>query len=256
MQANTILRPQHVFLLLRNMVFLHRSALMVSLLAIAGVLGLLSFLDAYGGTVNLKFHRNLFLFTFFPVGILLTSRIFKNLHHPLEGHSWLLLPASALEKTVSKILLVTVVYTIAWILFFIVFSFVSEGVNKLLVNRFHPLFDPMDLLVFKCTILYFTLQAPFLIGSAYFKKHRLSKTVLTLLGIFFLLALCVFSAATVVFKGVPNNLDIQMIFHRIDDAISTGAGQSLVSIIKIFIFTAIPLVSWIICYFRHTETEL
>lgn len=79
----------------------------------------------------------------------------------------------------SRILLTTVEFVAGSMLLYLGFSIISEGVNLLLFGRHHLVFLPFDPLVLKGAMSYTALQAPFLLGAVYFRKHALSKTVLT-----------------------------------------------------------------------------
>lgn len=256
MSTKPSLRLPNICLLIRNEIILNKVSVSVVMLAVFGILLLLSALDTYG-TVNLQFHRNFFLMVFYPAGILLTSRVFNSLHDPLRGNFWLLLPASALDKIASKVLFTTVIYIVVSMLVFYLFSAVSEGINTLVTHRSHPLFNPLDPLILKCAAAYFPTQAPFLIGAVYFKKNRLSKTILSLLVLAMIFTICILAVGWRLFADtslVPYDFD--SLFYTLGDTISGGMGSSLETSAKLLVFVVFPLFCWIVCYFRHTETEL
>jgi len=247
MTVEAYFKPERVYLLVRNAIVLNRSSILVITSALAGVLILISLFDAYGGCRQ-TFHRNVFLTVFFPGGILLTTRIFKALHDPVKGFSWLLLPASVLEKTLTCILLTTLVYMAGGMMFYLVFSLVSEGLNMLVFHSRHPLFNPFDRLILNSMQTYVSIQAPFLIGAVYFQKHALSKTILALFFSVVIFGIGILLAARIIFGDALSRL---MEYNSIPTFDS-----SLMNAVKVFFGFAVPLISWIICYFRHKETEL
>jgi len=255
MQAEKSFQAQRVYLLIRNTLILKRSSILVVLAALAGVLSLLSFFDAYGN-LSRQFHRNVYLIVFFPGGLLLTSRTFKALHDSVEGYAWLLLPASNLEKTLSRILLTTLIYSVGSLMAYLLFSLVSEGLNLAFLGRRHLFFNPIDSVILYCALTYITIQAPFLVGAVYFQKHALSKTILALSGSFLILGICILSAIWIIFGDQASGLEVRNLFYNWETSDLTPFGQSVMNIGKVFFWVVVPAVAWTICFFRHKETEL
>lgn len=258
MQAEHFFRPKRVFLLIRNVLVLNRSSIALITAAVASILLLVSLLDALD-ECRPELHQKLYLLVLFSGGILLTSRSFKELHDPIKGLPWLLLPASLLEKTLARILLTTAVLIGGSMLLYFVFSLMSEGVNTFLFDRRHALFQPFDPLVFKGAITYTAVQAPFLLGAAYFRKHALSKTILAMLGFTALLSLGFYLAARIIFGEQFSGLVFGDLFteasHSIEWAKLSGLGRAAAITTKVIFWLALPLVSWTTCYFRLKETE-
>jgi hypothetical protein len=248
-------QPARVYLLIRNTILLNRSSILFIAAALAGVCILFSFFDTYGN-LNLQFHRNLYLFILFPGGLLLTGKTFKELHDPVKGYSWLLLPASILEKTLSRILLTTVIYIIGSMIFYLLLSIFSEGLNRIILHRSHPLFNPFDPVILYCALTYISIQSPFLIGAVYFKKHVLSKTILSLSCAFLIFGVCILIAIWIIFGQQGSGLDLQNIFHSRENNFLSTFGPIFMNVAKILFWLVIPIISWIICFFRHKETEL
>ncbi len=258
MKVERFLDPARVWLLIRNAVVLNRSSLFVIAAAAAGVLLLISLVDAFG-PCRPNLHTVLYLNLLFLGGLFLTSRIYRELHDPVLGIAWLLLPASLLEKTLARILLTTAVFIAGSMALYFLLSIVSEGVNTLLFNRRHPLFSPFDTVVLKGALAYTAIQAPFMVGAVYFRKHALSKTVLILLGFSLLLGLGVLVAARLIFWNHATGWDIATLIHRADfHAVwrpLSNVGRMAAFTAKVIFWVVLPLVSWTICYFRLRETE-
>ncbi|MCG6910580.1 MAG: hypothetical protein LJE94_10715 [Deltaproteobacteria bacterium] len=258
MQAKPDFQPTRVFLLIRNALVLNRSSIAVTTAAVGGVLMLVSLLDVLG-QCRPGLHRNLFLLVLFSGGTLVTSRSFKELHDPIKGLPWLLLPASLLEKTLARILLTTVVVIAGSMVFFFFFSLISEGVNTFLFNRRHALFQPFDPLVLKGAMTYTAAQAPFLLGAVYFRKHALSKTTLGMLGFTVLFSLGVYVAARLIFGGHLSGLEFDDLFtgagYDLEWSALSGLGRAAIITGKVIFWLVLPLVSWTACYFRLKETE-
>jgi len=258
MRTDRSFRPMRVILLIRNALVLNRSSIAFVAGAAAGILLFVSLMDVFGAR-RPRLHQYLYLLVLFSGGLLLTGRSFKALHDPVQGLSWLLLPASLLEKTLARVLLTTVVYAAGSMLLYLAFSILSEGLNLLLFERRHALFFPFDPLVLKGALTYTAVQAPFLLGAVYFRKHALSKTVLVLLGFSLLLALGVVIAARIIFGGELFGADFQTLLAEAD---FNGAWLQLSGVVraaagagKIIFWLIMPVVCWTICWFRLKETE-
>ncbi len=258
MKVERSFQPGRIYLMLRNAMVLNRSSIVVVSASVAGVIMLISFLDALGACRPLL-HRNLYLVVLISGGLLFTSRSFRGLHDPIQGLSWLLLPASLLEKTIVYILLTTVVYVTGGMLLFGVISMVSEALNQMLLGRHHGLFSPIDPLVLKSALTYTAMQAPFLVGAAYFRKHALSKTILVLMGFSVLLAVGILAAARIIFGDQWSGMDFELMLDGIDMGMGweqfVQLGCTAAGAAKVLFWLVIPVVSWTICYFRLKETE-
>lgn len=258
MRVERSFQPKRIYRMMRNAMVLNRSSIVVVSASVACVAILISFLDALGAC-RLLLHRNLYLAVFVSGGLLFTSRSFRGLHDPIQGLSWLLLPASLLEKTIVHILLTTVIYAIGSMLLFVVISMVSEALNQMLLGRHHGLFTPIDPLVLKSALTYIAIQAPFLVGAAYFRKHALSKTILVLMGFLVLLAVGIFVALRIIFGSQWSGIDFERMLDGADLGIAweqlKQIGRTAAGTAKVLFWAVIPLVSWTICYFRLKETE-
>ncbi len=262
MKTQNTFHPVRFYLMVRNGIFLNKSAILPVAAAVGGIVLLFSAFDAFVESRS-GFHQQLYLGVLYVGGIKLTSRIFKELHDTLKGPAWLLIPASLLEKVLSRIVLSNVMYVILTMLIYFIFSLLSEGLNWLLFGRHHPLFNPFDPLILRGVALYFVLQAPFLVGAIYFRKHPLSKTILGFLGhTFVFFVVVVFSIWLIFgdyFDGLLPNLEMLIEQPGIPYE-SIGANIARLSrvalwIWRIIFWALIPLLCWTICYYRLKETE-
>jgi hypothetical protein len=262
MTTQEIFHPRRFYLLIRNGIVLNQSTLLIVSAAVGGILIFLSAIDAFLG-YRPRFHQGLYLVVFYVGGLIVTSRIFKDFHDTIKGPAWLLIPASPLEKVLSRIVLSTAIYVITSMLIYFGLSLLSEGFNWLLFRRHHPLFNPFDPRVLQGVALYFVLQAPLLVGAIYFQKHSLSKTILALLGYTFVFFVVVGIATWLIFGDYLHGLlpNLEILIERIgatEDAILTSIGRlGRVALWawRIIFWAIIPPLCWTICYYRLRETE-
>jgi len=254
--------PGRFFLLLRNALVLNQSAILVVSGAIGGLSLIISGIDALTGCRS-GFHQGLYLVVLYVGGIIVTSRSFNELHHPQRGAAWLILPASRLEKFASRWALSTILCAVGTLIFYFLFSVLSEGLNALLFGCHHPLFQPFDKTVMKGIILYFVLQSPFLAGAVIFRKHALSKTFLAFMAYAFIFSFVVVLAVWLLFWSHFDGLFLSDGFpHRLHGLVFSGLDSPLGEIGRIARWTWRALfwvvsapVFWTIGYYRLEETE-
>jgi hypothetical protein len=262
MNRESLFNPKRFYWLIRNPILLNKSAIFFVSAAIGGILLFISAIDAFKEP-SPGFYQKWYLLILYLGGFILTSRIFKELHHSERGPAWLILPASALEKFGSRLTLSTVIYALGTMLMLFVFSFASEAVNRLLLGRDHSLFNPLDPMILKGTVLYFVLQSPLLAGAVYFRKHVLSKTVLTLVVYTFVLLLFVLVGMKLFlgsyFDGVTSSLQfldhLQEIAGADFLAHLEGLGRLGAWTGRILFWAVLAPLFWTVGYYRLKETE-
>ena len=262
MRIQNIFHPTRFYLLMRNGIVLNKSSILIMSAAFGGILLLLSAIDVHGG-YRPRFHQGLYLGVLYLGVLIVTNRIFRDFHDPVKEVAWLLIPASLLEKVSSRIVLSTVMYVITTMLIYILFSFLSEGLNWLLFKRHHPVFNQFDQWVVRGVAIYFVLQAPLLVGAIYFQKHSLSKTILTLLGYTLVFFAIVIIAMWLIlgnyFHGLLPGLETIMdqtgVINDATIANLVKLSEAAVWIWRIIFFVLIPPLCWTICYYRLKETE-
>ena len=101
---------------------------------------------AYDGNVGQgpSFYRAFFIAALFTWGTIAASVCFSDLHGRGTNTAFLLLPASALEKTASRLLIYTVGLIAYLLLFTTLLSWVLEGINTLWVGERRDFFSPLD----------------------------------------------------------------------------------------------------------------
>ena len=176
---------QRVTRVLRNDVMRsYRSTLVIS--GTAALVALVVSLSlAYDGEVSQTplFYRAFFIGLLFAWGALATSEAFSDLHGRATSASFLLLPASALEKTLSPLLIYTVGLGVYLFAFTTALSWVLEGINTLWIGERRELFSPFDSLAWSLVPHFLVAQALFFLGAAWFRKGQFIKTVGAVIGI-------------------------------------------------------------------------
>jgi hypothetical protein len=162
----------------------YRSALVISCTA-ALVALIVSVGIAYWGEVgnSALFYRIFFIAALFAWGTIATSSSFSDLHGRGSNMAFLLLPASALEKTLSRLLIYTVGLIAYLLVFTTVLSWVIEGINTVWVGQRREFFSPLDEVGWMLLPHFIVAQALFFLGAAWFRKVQFVKTVGTAIAI-------------------------------------------------------------------------
>jgi len=163
-------------LLARRDFRMNGKTLLVSGVAAASAIVLISLLNASSGP-DPNFHRGLYgVFLFFG-GLISASMMFTEAHRKETNHAWLMLPASNLEKFLSRLIYSSAGFVLASIAVYSLASAVSELLNAVIVGRRHPFFNPFTQVDPAAVLRYLVLQSVFLYGAVLFRKNHFIKTV-------------------------------------------------------------------------------
>ena len=154
---NEVFSPQRLWLLIRGDLVVGYGSLLVVFGALAGVI-LVAALATHGGTLlGGGFYRAFFGLVLFVWGLVASSRAFRPLHDRTRNEAYLLVPASGLEKTLARLLAVTVGLVAFLLVFTGLVSVVVETLNLLLYGGRYPFFDPFEPTVWRWIFVYIIL---------------------------------------------------------------------------------------------------
>lgn len=194
-------------------------------------------------------------------GFITTSMMFsEDMYSKNSQHNWLMLPATNLEKFLSKALVSTIAYPIVVTLVFFLTSVVTEPIQLLIFGSPVGLFNP-----FKGNELgmllaqYWVWNSVFILGAAYFHKAHFVKTVLAVgviaLGFGALALLFTRLVFAIKFGSTVNFFDT-LNFNYPD-----FPGNSMVSIkvfagiAKVLYYAVLPLFCMVTAFFRVEEVQ-
>lgn len=259
---NDIFSARRLWHLLRgDFITGYRSLLMISG-ALAGIILLAAMIapadHAFGADFHdgPSFHRALFTAALFVWGIVASSRAFRPLHDKTRNEAWLLLPATALEKMLARLLAVTV-GLVAWLLVFnTVVSVIVESLNLIVAGKRHAFFDPFDPVVWERVSLYVVLQSLYFLGGTWFRRAHFIKTTLSItLATIGLAALAVF---TFRFTFGDIGMDVHLHTHNLSYVLEaepwlySGTADAVLLAFKVLL----PVACWCIAWMRIAETQV
>ena len=248
---NDVFSRQRLWLLIRGDLIAGYRTVLVASGALAGIILVAAF--AHGGSLpGGGFYRGCFGFALFVWGLVASSRAFRPLHDRTRNEAWLLVPASALEKTLARLLAVTI-GLVAYLLVFVgLVSLVVEVLNLLFFGGRNAFFDPFDASVRNLVFVYIILQSFYFLGGAWFRRAHFVKTTLALT--LAIAGFAGFAAVTVriVFAGYRLEIgDALFVLEQLGEARPSEIGA-------VFICTAllVSIACWSIAWLRVREAQV
>ena len=203
------------------------------------------------------YYRVAYFVALVVLGTLQASRSFRELHDKSQNTAFLLLPASALEKTLAPLLTTTILLIAYMLVFTTVVSLAIEGVNWLLYHRTNGRFDPFARAVWSGLPHFLVAQSWFFLGAAWFRRAHYLKTLLTVMvGSLALAALGILlgwvaGAITISSSGLQILADVPP--WQFPSA--TSEGFLRVSVAALW-FVVQPLFCWWLAWLRLRDTQV
>lgn len=235
------------FVLRNDLVRTYRPALLISGTAALAAL-VVSLSGAYDGDVGQgpMFYRAFFIAMLFTWGTIATSVCFSDLHGRGTNTAFLLLPASALEKTASRLLIYTVGLIAYLLLFTTLLSWVLEGFNTLWIDERRGFFSPLDEVSWPLLPHFFVAQALFFLGAAWFRKVWWIKTFGAVIGI--AIGLCAVAAGLGWMVGPMQCLNANCYQFPLFDWLAAAA--------PVAYFYLLPPFCWFVAWLRVSEAQV
>jgi len=247
--VNDQVSAQRLLLLLRSDVLRNQRTWLIASGTAALVALLVSSLGAIDGDVGgVGFYQVFFIAALFGFGTLATSESFVDLHGRATSTAFLMLPASALEKTLVRLVLTTVGLIVALLALTTVLSWVLEGINTATFGVSRGFFTPWDGVAWSMVPHYLAVQSLFFLGAAWFRKLHYIKTVGAAVLIWIGL---VFSVAVIALLFRASSWDDGFRITNFETPL-----ESLSMTAKIVYYFALPLFCWFVAWLRVTEAQV
>ncbi|MBN1698978.1 MAG: hypothetical protein JW881_15780 [Spirochaetales bacterium] len=264
MRITDFFNIKRFWLLIKRDVYMQYRTYLIGLGAIFCILMIVnvaSIASAKYWNFNLVFYP----LTLFIGGFIFTSLGFNELYHEQGRVSYIVIPASVLEKFSSKLIITSIGYVIFSLVVYFLFSVLVFFVNTLIFGLAHRIFNPFHPVIWLCIRVYCITQSVFLFGAVFFRRSAFVKTILGLFG----LATCYVLFAAAVFLTMYLVLSagghIYFSFELFTQTGPKGFGEpSVIRTIAVllaynanifFWFGLAPLL-WVTSYFRLKEIEV
>lgn len=201
MITNNTFSFHRFFTFLKSELYLNRQGITIFTVTIIAVLFLFS-LNSIANTFSDNFHTGSFVFLLFGGGLWISSNSFKDLHDKERSQAFLTLPASNSEKFLGRLVLTSLAYSLGLLSIFYCTSLITTIINSA-IFKLPLILQPLNQDIFVHLKNYLIIQSVFLLGAVYFKKHALSKTILSLCCLFLLVSLFAIVSMSI-FSGGSN----------------------------------------------------
>lgn len=192
-------------------------------------------------------------------GFILTSLNFaEDMFGRSSQHEWLMLPATSLEKFLSKAVLVTFAYPLALTLLFFATSLVTEPLQLLFFGNPIHLFNPFTLDVLPSFASFWVWNSVFLLGATYFRKAHFIKTVLAIGLVFLALGSLAMIFIRIIFSiKYGNSVGIFDTFYYFGEGgINSSVGLRAFAVLsKLIYYIGLPAFCWVTAFFRVEEVQ-
>ncbi|WP_343672777.1 hypothetical protein [Chitinophaga sp.] len=243
---------------------------LMSLVVLVGVLvalGLIGIFTNDGENIKVSFLLPFYAILLFGAGLIFTGFSFIQLGDKSKGIDYLLLPASHFEKFLTTLLITTVGFLLVYHIAFGTATFIGAGLLSLsrdvhFIDNNLPEGDEIKLLYH----WWFMCQAIILLGSAYFPKYSIIKTLFAVFIIILLIGLVNAAFMNILFYGHLTHWAATAPFFGVAIADHTKADEYHSIFLEsplwmrhtlYFIWRfVLPPSLWILAYFRLKDKEI
>lgn len=191
-------------------------------------------------------YQNYFKGILYIAGIILASKALNGMRQKSQNADFLLTPASAFEKTLTPLFVVSVFFPIYLIIAMTCGSVLIENINSMFLNKSSPIFNILENGAIGFIPKWLTLQAAFFLGSSWFSKNNLIKTVIALCIITFSVVMFTFLCAKIILP----ELHISTSFHTLTVALKSN------SVFLTIGAAILTLTAWLLTWFKVKEMEI
>jgi hypothetical protein len=206
-------------------------------------------------------------------GFIFAARQFKMFAYTPSGMHFLMIPATHFEKLTVSIILSTVYFFFAFIISYIVGTFLGTHLMNFILDRnevvqfgllnFTNSYDALPGIVknyandtiFRTFGIFAIIQSIFLFGSVYFKRNAVGRTILSMI----LLSTLLIIIELIMLKTLYGSTSISnnnLVFMNMNfDLTESLVVQTISKILEIGTYLTVPFF-WVVSYFRLTEKQV
>jgi len=200
----------------------------------------------------------------FIAGFIFAAKMFKIFNYTPGGMHYLLIPATHLEKLITAILLSTVYFIAMIVITHVIGTTLGTTIGNLHRGTNNPIYFELlqsasgysiyitfGTTLLNTIILFAAFQSVFMLGSIYFNRNAVGKTILAIIVVLMLLVyISAFLSNTII--GIHSVGSQSHTINLPSSENSYGVDEIIFTIIK-YAFT--PFL-WIVSYFRLTEKQV
>jgi hypothetical protein len=253
------------FYVLKRDFLSHYRTILITIGAVAGFVILVSTVSAlnHGGE---HFHMPLYFLLLYISGLIVSSRVFREMHDPGKSFTYITLPGSQLEKFASRLISTSIGYVIGTLIVYSAIAAVSELFNQLLFGYTHDFLNPFSRVFLIGSAAFIVIQSLFLAGAVFFKKNSLIKTILMLTVLAIAILVIVVLSARFIFPGIFKDLNpVHQEFHSLQELTEWlgvtedrlhAVGRAAWLTVKIIFWAVLAPLCWTISYLKFKKVEV
>ncbi len=207
-------------------------------------------------------HVIFYILTLVFLGTIFTSAAFNELNNKSEAHHYLSIPASHLEKLISKWLVTGVLFILAFNIFYWIYAMFSNVLSSFFFDVSADMWNPFEprqqlngFTPFFISKFYLATHTVYLAGAVYFRKFAYFKTMIAQTVITVLVLGTIASVGYLFFRDLPNG-NLAHIQITQDSHFVKAIGDVLPTIGKLMLWIVLPLWMLSFSYFKLKETEV
>jgi hypothetical protein len=249
---------RRLWLLIRADIVSDYRPTLIVMATLSGLMLLGSMFTVYQDRQNELYYLSWYAGALFIWGAIGASLSFTELHDKTKNEAYLLLPASALEKTLARLLDATVIFLAFVLLFLTIGSGLIEALNLAVFGRRNGFFNPLDPGVWQVVGHFIVVVSLYFLGAAWFRRLHFVKTALTLTALPIALAIFAAFVARIVFGGGAfDEMSIELPERSIYNYYLAHQGlfDALLALCKLVYFVVVPVFCWYVAWLRVKETQ-
>lgn len=262
MKITGFFNPMRIWYLLKRDFFVRWKDYAITIGAFCGLFLISMVIGTKTDGLEPGMHYGCIGFILFIYGFIFTSTAFREAHKKLLIHNWLMLPASTLEKFISKLLISSVGFAVASVAVYWIYTLIARLVIEVFLGAYLPAFNPFDAIVWQMVGHYLILQSIFLLGAVWFRNSNFIKTIVAVVLFSIIISFLSSLVAWIVFNDyfwtlVRGDFNFNIDFSAgFDMARLEGFGSGAAVLIKTIYFGLLAPVCWFGSWLKLRELEV
>ena len=262
---NEYFSPGRFFHVLKRDFLSHYRTILITIVAVAGFVILTSTVSTLNNGGE-QFHMPMYFLLLYISGLVVSSRMFREVHDPSRSFTYITLPGSQLEKFTGRLLSTSIGYVLGTLIVYSAIAAVSELINKLLFGYTHDFLNPFTRVFLIGSAAFIVIQSIFLAGAVFFKKNSLIKTFLMLMIMAIAILVIVILSARFIFPGIFKDLNpVNREFHSLQELTAwlgitedrlQAVGRAALLTAKIIFWALLAPLCWILSYLKFRKVEV
>lgn len=230
-----------------------------TLAVMGGLVGIVVFFAVVTREANQdiqSFYLNIFMAFLSIFGFGHTSNIFKEFSQGPTLQDYLLLPASHLEKWLSRWIRSFLIFTVLFTVTMVFSSLVVKAISMYYSDVSTAIFNPFDIKVFYGIAIYFVVHSLSMIGATTFNKKPALKMFLSLFVILIAFNLVFGGLQYLLFFGIESLQAEMQVFSMNLMMRLQQHSDLLLNLGKVLLFGLITPYLYLVSYFKLKEKEV